>query len=499
MAGNNQSVNLQGMLNELAGAFNGMGDAYNFVPNAIRNISRPSVSMDDSASLTKYAAWARRNGFDDEAARYEALAYRQKEKEAQLAKEARVRSGESANMYNRARIAQISSDPKLSVSEKRELIQDAMAAQRAVAVATEGDVAKWNSGETALANIGQEEKARRLQMGRASVASLQNEYMRVLKDPKITDSGVRQQMLDSLQEKMNVIARTVDGMDPVRVGQLGQQSEAADLARRDREQSMDLQAQANERAWQSFDLTKDAAARAEEQHQEWVATADYRTMVKQMEAEELRYNQGVRVAKALAGVEGGKEKFLSNKNFADMEGVWNAVSRQVEQQELELQNAKDQANQNKWTYTDTQLEELGISEDMITKIKTLAETSPSSANKMVLRMLEQQYSVAEPPTAAMIGLFESAALDYIVTNDVNVDPGGLDSDEDKERAAGALALKMSQKYMETNSIEEALKVLSADKAKEDANTSAFDANLRAIEEANAAALAAQQDAVDPDR
>jgi hypothetical protein len=88
MAGNNQSVNLQGMLNELAGSFNGMGDAYNFVPNAIRNVTRPSVSMDDSTSLTNYAAWARRNGFDEEAARYEALAYRQKEKEVQEAKDA---------------------------------------------------------------------------------------------------------------------------------------------------------------------------------------------------------------------------------------------------------------------------------------------------------------------------------------------------------------------------------------------------------------------------
>ena len=88
MAGRNQSVNLQGMLGDLANSFNGMGDAYNFVPNAIRNVTRPSVSMDDSTSLANYAAWARRNGFDDEAARYEALSYKQKEKETQEAKDA---------------------------------------------------------------------------------------------------------------------------------------------------------------------------------------------------------------------------------------------------------------------------------------------------------------------------------------------------------------------------------------------------------------------------
>ena len=179
-----------------------------------------------------------------------------------------------------------------------------------------------------------------------------------------------------------------------------------------------------------------------------------------------------------------------------MEGVWNSVSRQVEGQELELQNARDQANKNKWTYTDTQLEELGISKDMRTKLTTLSETSPSSANQMVLRMLEQQYAVAEAPTAAMLGMFEGAALSHVQQN---VDLKGRDTESKQEAKASELALKMAQKYMETNSIELALQVLSADSANEDVAMSAFDANLQAIEDANAAALAAQQDAADPDR
>lgn len=339
-------------------------------------------------------------------------------------------------------------------------------------------------------------RANRIQMGQSSVASLQNEYMRVLKDPAITDPTVRQQKLDNLQASMNAIAGAVDGMDPVKVGQIGQQAEAADLTRRERLQSMDLTAQANQRAWASFGLAEETAARAEAQHAEWVATADYRATERQIKQSEARYNQGVKVAKALVGTEGGKEKFLSNKNYADMEGVWNSVSRQVEGQELELQNARDQANKNKWTYTDTQLEELGISKDMRTKLTTLSETSPSSANQMVLRMLEQQYAVAEAPTAAMLGMFEGAALSHVQQN---VDLKGRDTESKQEAKASELALKMAQKYMETNSIELALQVLSADSANEDVATSAFDANLQAIEDANAAALAAQQDAADPDR
>ena len=52
---------------------------------------------------------------------------------------------------------------------------------------------------------------------------------------------------------MNAIAKSVDGMDPVRVGQIGRKAEAADLAMRDRKQSMTLRQEANERAWKPLD------------------------------------------------------------------------------------------------------------------------------------------------------------------------------------------------------------------------------------------------------
>lgn len=88
MSGRNQAMNLTGMLDGIAGAFNGMGDAYAFTHNAIRNIARPEVNQNSSESLIRYAQWAQRNGFDDEARQYMALGYRQKEKETQEAKDA---------------------------------------------------------------------------------------------------------------------------------------------------------------------------------------------------------------------------------------------------------------------------------------------------------------------------------------------------------------------------------------------------------------------------
>jgi hypothetical protein len=73
MSGRNQAMNLTGMLDGIANAFNGMGDAYAFTHNAIRNIARPEVDPTDAKSVMAYAGWARRNGYDDEAARYTAL------------------------------------------------------------------------------------------------------------------------------------------------------------------------------------------------------------------------------------------------------------------------------------------------------------------------------------------------------------------------------------------------------------------------------------------
>ena len=108
-------------------------------------------------------------------------------------------------------------------------------------------------GETQRRKEVEEAKANRLQMGRSSVASLQNEYMRVLKDPTL-NATERDAKLADLQASMNAIAGSVEGMDPVRVGQIGQESEAADLARRDREQAMTLRQEANTRAGETFGL-----------------------------------------------------------------------------------------------------------------------------------------------------------------------------------------------------------------------------------------------------
>lgn len=81
------------MLNNLSESFNGMGNAYNFVPDLIRNITRPELDMSDPQSMAAYADWNIRNGNPEEAAKYNALALQQ----GQIAQQ-RETKGELAQM-----------------------------------------------------------------------------------------------------------------------------------------------------------------------------------------------------------------------------------------------------------------------------------------------------------------------------------------------------------------------------------------------------------------
>ena len=83
-----QAANLSGMLTSIGDTLGSMGDVGNQYVDTFRRLQAPEADMNDSASLLAYADWARRNGYDDEAKQYMALGYRQKEKEAEEAKDA---------------------------------------------------------------------------------------------------------------------------------------------------------------------------------------------------------------------------------------------------------------------------------------------------------------------------------------------------------------------------------------------------------------------------
>ena len=67
MAGTDQSVNLSGMLGQIAQTTGSMGDAYNPVMQAA---TKPRGDMNDPAHLMRLAEWARSNGDQQSAAQY---------------------------------------------------------------------------------------------------------------------------------------------------------------------------------------------------------------------------------------------------------------------------------------------------------------------------------------------------------------------------------------------------------------------------------------------
>lgn len=100
MAGTDQSVNLGGMLNNIAGT---IGEGYQIggksageaMGGLIANSVKPTLDMNDPASLKNYARWARNNGREEEAMRYEAESARLRKQQQSL--QAMAQAGEVSN------------------------------------------------------------------------------------------------------------------------------------------------------------------------------------------------------------------------------------------------------------------------------------------------------------------------------------------------------------------------------------------------------------------
>lgn len=87
MIGRSQASNLSGMLTSIGDTIGEMGGPGKQYVDTFRRTMAPEPDMSSAASLQQYAQWARRNGYDEEADKYMALAYKQKDVEKQEAKD----------------------------------------------------------------------------------------------------------------------------------------------------------------------------------------------------------------------------------------------------------------------------------------------------------------------------------------------------------------------------------------------------------------------------
>ena len=80
MAGRAQAANLTGMLSQIAETVGEMGKASDWTHENIRTLAAPDIKDGSFESLTEYADWAQRNGKQEVADRYRALALAQQQK-----------------------------------------------------------------------------------------------------------------------------------------------------------------------------------------------------------------------------------------------------------------------------------------------------------------------------------------------------------------------------------------------------------------------------------
>lgn len=303
-----------------------------------------------------------------------------------------------------------------------------------------------------FANAAQAALARQKQNALGGVSYLQNQMQSVLKDPSLSPAE-QQNQLNQFQESANAIARGVPGLDPIAVGGLSMKVENSVFQQKEARRQSERADQRLLLTLESFGLQKEQAKIAAERHAEWTNTANYRATMRDLQLAEGQYNQALKLARGLSTVEGGREKFI--QAHPDKAGVFDAIAKEQEAKNLQLEELRANAEKNKFDYSEEELMEIlqvptDASEQKIEEAKSaiktiqgVAKVSPSGANKILENYLSKSITGREIPSAAMAGLFKDAALSYVQTINLR----GWDSEEKEEALAAKIALKAADAYV----------------------------------------------------
>ena len=218
MRAGSRAGNIAGLLSQIGETAGRTGAGHQYVDTFKRQMA-PDLNTDDSNSIMDYAEWARRNGYNDEAKQYLALGYQQKEKEKAALKEARLQEGQAANMYNRQRIADIAADTTLDPAKKKQLIGDAMAAQRAVSQAVPGmKSTNWDSGTSALAKVGEQAGSSAYNQKLSNMQGVAAELERKADAAPPESKAQFEESLNKLYDRINEFSQTDPSGKGARVG-----------------------------------------------------------------------------------------------------------------------------------------------------------------------------------------------------------------------------------------------------------------------------------------
>lgn len=338
-------------------------------------------------------------------------------------------------------------------------------------------------------------EASRTQNAQGSLSYLQNQMQSVLKDSSLSPTA-QQNKLNQLQESANAIGRSVPGLDPMAVGGLSMKVENDIFQQQEARRQSERADESLNLRFKSFGLQEDQARMAAEKHTEWSNTANYRTTLRDLELGEAQYTQALQLARGLSTVEGGREKFI--QAHPDKAGVFDAIAKEQEAKNLQLEELRTNAEKNKFDYSEEELMKiLQVSTDAsdqekkeakstVQAIKRVANVSPSQANKILESYVSKGLIGREIPSAAMAGLFKDAALSYVKT----INLPGFDSDEKEEALAAKLALKAADEYVNGAPLDQAMLSFSANTQTKEAEDNGLAALRKAAEEWKASQMQA---------
>ena len=118
MAGRNLANDLTGMFQMINAPISEMGNAGNQYVETLRRSFAPEVDMNDSKSLSRYADYARRNNYKEEAQQFGRMSYDAAERERQTEEKLAVQRGRSSIAEIRNKMTALYDDPSLSVQER---------------------------------------------------------------------------------------------------------------------------------------------------------------------------------------------------------------------------------------------------------------------------------------------------------------------------------------------------------------------------------------------
>jgi len=338
-------------------------------------------------------------------------------------------------------------------------------------------------------------EASRTQNAQGSLSYLQNQMQSVLKDSSLSPTA-QQNKLNQLQESANAIGRSVPGLDPMAVGGLSMKVENAIFQQQEAKRQSERADESLNLRFKSFGLQEDQARMAAEKHTEWSNTANYRTTMRDLELGEAQYTQALQLARGLSTVEGGREKFI--QAHPDKAGVFDAIAREQETKDLQLETLRENKEAGKFDYTDKQLLEfLDVSENAteeqkqaveqtVKTIQQVAKINPRQANKLLESYVSKKLIGREIPSAAMAGLFKDAALSYVKT----INLPGFDSDEKEEALAAKLALQAADEYVNGVPLDQAMLSFSANTQTKEAEDNGLADLRKAAEEWKASQMQA---------